>query len=503
MSLIASSLRGEAQSASNSADKAARLASYDRREQDWALQSNLAAAEMTQLYKQVRAAQIREAIADLEYRNHLQQMEHADEIEEFLTDARRGKTTNEAFYAWIRRDVRGLHSRSFDLAFDTARKAERALQHELGDRSISYLQFNYLAGKEGLLAGDKLLHDLKRMEMDYYERNRREYELTKDISLLQLDPQALVRLRATGSCEFAIPEALFDIDGPGHYFRRIKAIAVSIPAVIGPHTSINCSLTLTRSSIRTDPLTGDGYVRDPESDDPRFNDFYGSAESIVTSSGLNDAGLFETNLRDERYLPFEGQGAISRWTLTLPSDPSAADDFPTFDYRNIADVVVHMRYTAREGGETLKTAAKAALAQSIEEGSAEGIGTARLFDVRHEFPDAWARFLTSAPNDNGLFILELALRREHYPFWAGDLVDDDDPVGAVTLFASVDGPVTVHELEDGMGATDALTSADMGHLVVGNLEDLPLPRKTGAIRLVLDRNDLSDLLLLVEWAAEA
>ena len=34
-------------------------------------------------------------------------------------------------------------------------------------------------------------------------------------------------------------------------------------------------------------------------------------QSIVTSHGQNDSGLFELNFRDERYLPFEGAGAIS------------------------------------------------------------------------------------------------------------------------------------------------------------------------------------------------
>jgi hypothetical protein len=59
------------------------------------------------------------------------------------------------------------------------------------------------------------------------------------------------------------------------------------------------------------------------SDDPRFNDYYGSIQSIVTSSAQSDSGLFETNLKDERYLPFEGAGAAaSVWQLTLPSDAS-------------------------------------------------------------------------------------------------------------------------------------------------------------------------------------
>src|SRR6185295_17595025 len=101
----------------------------------------------------------------------------------------------------------------FQFAFDIARRAERALQHELGDPSLSYLQFGYLAGKEGLLAGEKLYLDVKRMEMAYHELNRREYELTKHISLLQVSPLALVQLRTVGRCVVRLPEELFDLDG--------------------------------------------------------------------------------------------------------------------------------------------------------------------------------------------------------------------------------------------------------------------------------------------------
>jgi Tc toxin complex TcA C-terminal TcB-binding domain len=34
-------------------------------------------------------------------------------------------------------------------------------------------------------------------------------------------------------------------------------------------------------------------------------------QSIVTSSAQNDSGMFETNLRDERFLPFENSGVVS------------------------------------------------------------------------------------------------------------------------------------------------------------------------------------------------
>jgi hypothetical protein len=37
-------------------------------------------------------------------------------------------------------------------------------------------------------------------------------------------------------------------------------------------------------------------------------------DSITTSSARNDAGAFEINLRGEKYVPFEGAGAVSEWT---------------------------------------------------------------------------------------------------------------------------------------------------------------------------------------------
>ena len=84
-----------------------------------------------------------------------------------------------------------------------------------------------------------------------------------------LDPLALVELRATGSCTVALPEELFDMDGPGHYFRRIKSVAVTIPCVTGPFASVNCSLSLLQSYVRTKStaLGGAWYPTDPNDPD--------------------------------------------------------------------------------------------------------------------------------------------------------------------------------------------------------------------------------------------
>ncbi len=399
------------------ANTTAKVGSYIRREQDWAFQSNLAAGEVTQIFKQFRAAQIREVISELELKSHRQQMKHAEEIEQFLNEAGtdiKGKTTNKSFYAWMKREVKGLYAQCFQFAFDIAKKAERALQHELGDPGLRCLEFGYLAGKEGLLAGEKLLLDVKRMEMKYHELNQREYELAKHISLLQLNPLALLELRATGRCTVIIPEALFDMDGPGHYFRRLKTVALTIPCIVGPYTSVNCKLTLLKSSIRKTSVIGESYPRKVAEEDDRFTDYFGSLQSVVVSSAQNDSGLFETNLHDERYLPFEGSGVISEWQIELPSNPSLNEPCQ-FDYKSIADIILHFRYTAREGGSLLRKGALANIKDLTQ--SAEMVGNTRLFSVREEFPSEWAKF-KNAPSSSSVFELSLNILAEHYPFWS-------------------------------------------------------------------------------------
>ncbi|MCL6542206.1 MAG: hypothetical protein K6T87_16745 [Roseiflexus sp.] len=508
ISALGNTARGVADRLNFEARRANRIDSFARRERDWAFQSNLAAGEINQIFKQLRAAQIREAIAEQELKSHRRQIQHAQEIERFLNEEgteKTGKKTNKALYAWMKREVRGLYAQCFQFAFDIARKAERALQHELGNPELSFLQFGYLAGKEGLLAGERLYLDLKRMEMTYHEQNRREYELTKHVSLLQVDPLALIQLRTTGRCTVRLPEALFDMDGPGHYFRRIKSVALSIPCVTGPYASVNCKLTLLKSSIRKTPILRDGaYAREGTEDD-RFSDYFGSLQSIVTSSAQNDSGLFETNLRDERYLPFENSGVISEWQLELPANPSKGEP-AQFDYDTISDVILHLRYTAREGGGLLRNAAMKELDELIKAGQAAG--ATRLFSVRHEFPGEWHRFKTQTPPDGQRRELALTLRPEHYPFWAQGRLAQGSVTRVDLLARSEQAPVpgsmdVFNKISDQPNAAEKDTlakDAALGNLLIGILDKIPLPDKpTGEFKLYFDDARLSDLWIAVSW----
>ena len=179
------------------------------------------------------------------------------------------------------------------------------------------------------------------MEKAYRDQNAREYELTKHISLAQLDASALQMLKTTSECWINLPEELFDVDYPGHYMRRVKTVSLTIPCVAGPYTTVSCTLTMVRNSVRANNASGVVYPRKTVSnvaaDDPRFRDSVGSLQSIATSNAQNDDGLFELNFRDERYLPFEGVGAISQWHLQLPSGVTP------FDFNTISHVILHLQ----------------------------------------------------------------------------------------------------------------------------------------------------------------
>jgi peptidoglycan hydrolase-like protein with peptidoglycan-binding domain len=380
---------------------ASTMGSYERRQDDWDFQAKLAEVELAQIDKQLLAAEVRVAIAEKEFDNHRLQVEHARATDEYL----RSKYTNQQLYGWMLQQVSTVYFQSYQLAFDMAKRAERNFDFELGSTGTTYIRFGYWDGlKKGLLAGERLALDLRRMESAWFERDKRHLQLTKNISLAQMDPLALLRLKQTGACTFTLPEWLFDLDHPGHLRRRVKSVAVTIPCVVGPYTGINATLSLTRSGVRVkDGLTG-GYGDPLVGNDERFVRAAVPVESMATSHGLNDAGVFELSFSDERYLPFEGAGAVSEWHLDLPRESNQ------FDFATISDVVVHLRYEADAGPPSLASAARAQLAGILP---AHGV---RLFVLNRELATEWQRMLAAAPARDQELVF--TVERKHLPFVA-------------------------------------------------------------------------------------
>jgi Tc toxin complex TcA C-terminal TcB-binding domain len=385
------------------AGMASRSASYQRRADDWMLQYNLAAHELMQNGRQILSSLISEQVAHHEYENMQQQIKNAQEVDQFFHD----KFTNEDLHLWMQGEISRLYYEYYRFAFDTARKAEKTMKQELMRTEVDaqdFVKFNYWdGGRKGLLSGEALYLDVKRMEMAYHENNKRELELTKHISLRQLDPVALLELKTTGECSVTVPEWLYDLDCPGHYMRRIKYASVSIPAVVGSYTSVNCTVSLLNSSLRKSPLLKDGKYLRQGSEDDRFIDYKGAIQSMVTSNGQNDSGLFETNLRDERFLPFEGAGVEGKWKLDLPNPRG----YPAFDYATITDVILHVRYTARQGLDATKVTE--ALKGLFEEASQATLALA--FNLRYEFATEWVKFVSGATD------FSVPIRRDYFPYF--------------------------------------------------------------------------------------
>lgn len=188
-------------------------------------QSKLAVAEIRQIRKQTIAAQARQSLAEQELSNHLRQVEQVQEVDDFL----KGKFTNQQLYNWMADQLSNCYMQSYQLALEQAKRAERACLIELVDNTASFINpSNWDNRRQGLLAGESLHGDLKRMESLYLEKNLREFEITKSVSLLRLNPMALMQLRETGTCSIDLNEELFDLDYPGHYFRRIKSVSLTI-----------------------------------------------------------------------------------------------------------------------------------------------------------------------------------------------------------------------------------------------------------------------------------
>ena len=427
---------------------------WHRRLEEWMHQASQASLELGHIDALITAADLRTAVANHELDVHDKQIAHAAEIDDYL----RAKYTSPDLYGWMISRLSSVYFQAFQLATDLATRAERSFRFELGLPTSSFIQLGHWDSlKKGLLAGESLTLDLARMASAYLEQNKREYELTKHVSLRQLNPLALLELKATGTCEVTLPEWLFDLDGPGHYLRRLKTVSLSIPCVIGPYASVNCTASLLNSSVRTSPILAGGYARDGE-DAARFVDYFGAIQSVVTSSGSTDAGMFETNLRDDRYLPFEGSGAIGQWRLELPSE------FRQFDYTTISDVILHLRYTAREGGTQLRGEAVGNLSAVLSASNVSG--PVLLLSLRNDYPGEWHRFVNGEP-------LVLAFGRDRFSYIAqGHPLEVQD----ISLVSLTDAAPVPTELSAEQVGLTAFPTFDVGQSDEASLtfaDDLP------------------------------
>ncbi|GAA1614457.1 hypothetical protein GCM10009679_18540 [Saccharothrix algeriensis] len=488
------------------AQHAEKMAGYRRRGQEYAIGANAAALELANIDKQVTTMAITKELATLEVRQVEKQIAEAELVQAHLA----GKYTGTELYSWLQGQLGGLYFQAYQHAYELARQAERCYRFEHGLSSSNIVQAGaWDSLRKGLLAGERLQLQLQQLQRAYADQDVREHELTKHVSLLQHAPLALIALRETGRCEIDLPELTFDLDHPGHYLRRLKSVSITVPAVVGPYGSVNARLTMLANETRVSPALRAGkYERDTDGDDPRFVRDFAAVQQIATSGGQNDAGLFEVNFHDERYLPFEGAGAAGRWRVEIDPDCNA------FDLSTVSDVVLHLRYTARDGGDQLRQKAKERWKKVLAD--VEGLPLSRVFSLRHEFPGEWHRLKTVAEAD-GSHVQLIMLSRDRFPalmrhsalsIGAVDLFGVPAAGGAPAKLPSLRTPKPAEEevaLAGGSPLPPLLHQrADLGPVAVkaaGEQAQWRLSVAAGDVAASLDQ--LDDLLIVCHYSAKS
>lgn len=384
-------------------------AGWERREQEWLHQIDVLNVEIEIQTRQLRAAERRRDVAFRELNNHALQLTHAQQTHDFLRD----KFSNAELYQWLKKETSALYYQMYECTLQIAYQAQKSYNFECDLSNDNFLDipiWDHL--HKGLLSGERIQMALRRMEKSYMDKNFRQYELSKHISLKQHAPFEFLKLKESGKCVISLPESLFNQDYPSHYLRRIKSVSLTIPCIVGPYVGVHCKLTLISNKTRIKPIlicgsddccecNDSGY--NEIAGDTRFRNRYGAKDAIATSTGQNESGMFELNFRDERYLHFEYEGVISNWCIELPLENNY------FDMHSVADVVMHINYIAKEGGEILGRAAKSDCIHYLP-----GDGK-KIFDLKSDFSNQWHE-MKSKLYESGEKRFSLELGRMHFPF---------------------------------------------------------------------------------------
>lgn len=358
------------------------IAGYQRRDQDWDLQKNLAQKDVDQIKAQILAAQAQQRIAMQNITILNKQIKQSEEIDLFY----KTKFTRKQLYQWMKGQLASLYFQAYQLAYEQATQAQKSweFEHGINFNTVvgSFIRPNYWDNLyDGLLAGESLLLNLQQMENVYMKQNERTLEITKIIPLSQLNPNALENLKSAGKCSFNLGEKDFDYDYMGHYQRQIKTISLTFPALLGPYQTINAMLTQTTNKTLLKPdKAGLDYMLGKQGSSATENvriDVRAN-QQVALSQGINDAGLFTMNFNDERYLPFEGTGAVSSWDLSIPPETNG------IDLKKITDVIVQLQYTAVNGGDAFVEDVKSAL---------ENFSGYIAFSMKQEFFNEWINFI--------------------------------------------------------------------------------------------------------------
>jgi hypothetical protein len=298
----------------------------DRRREDWSWQLAETEMEISRIAGDLAAANLAVTRAQLDLDAHQQTVIQAEALAAYMD----GKFTNAEIYGWLSGRLTSLVAQSFKIALSLAQDAQWSLQWErcLITNFITPLPANNL--HSSLLAGEELLLNLAQMEKKWLDTGKRQLEVERTISLQALKSDEAINkvckdwtdLRLHKQITINLIPELIESDGAGPGYRRLRSVAVTIPAIVGPYQSLNAILKQTSHTQIRDKTPVKTLT----------------STCVVLSRGVADHGVFDLDFKSDHYQPFEGTGAVSEWELSLP------DHLPEPMLASISDVVIHLRY---------------------------------------------------------------------------------------------------------------------------------------------------------------
>ena len=371
---VAGGLSSLATAARDSSSLASMQAGFERRQQEWEFQLQQSQFGVSIAHENLTQATIRFAIAEQVQRIAGLRRDFAMDTVQFLAS----KFLSSAMWVALQKIMRQQYRTRLNYAITAAFMAERALAFELQNRSLRVIRFDYFdPEKDGMLGGTELQTDLATLENTRLSFTQRKQQLSKTISLAQMMPVEFQIFRSgadlgngqrrpAGRLAFSTLMEMFDRDFPGHYMRLIKAIKVTVVALIPPNDGIRATL---RNNGLSRVVVGPPYSNAFREDTIRRN-----PEAVALSVPFQATGLFVLDYNDDLLLPFEGCGVATDWTFELPTLANR------FDYGTITDVLFTMEYTALDSAE---------YRELVVERLGATFAADRVFSLRYEFPDVW------------------------------------------------------------------------------------------------------------------
>ncbi|PRN05404.1 hypothetical protein A0O30_08960 [Pseudomonas sp. LLC-1] len=364
------------------ADELETQAAYNRRAAQWAFDKAQAEWDLKILDQQITETNIELNASTIALAQCVQEKVNLQEAYVSMTTG----FTIIPTYNWLVTRQEYIYGAAYDAVRALCMSAEAAWRYEIGDyRRDSFIDTTaWRVNWKGMLVGESLLVNLQQMENEYLARNERRLTIKKSFSLkkqlgngttendskwaeiFKADAERTTPL--THSFEFKAED--FDKSYPGQYLRQLKYVSVTLVLKTDKKVEELCAiLKQTRSATLLEPDKNaarsfyPGKENDEDVTKARENpklvlhnpreDQQIALSSTVAEDGLGyDAGtwVYELMFHDGRYLPYEGTGAISQWTLELLGDEGLLKD-PSI----IEDIQFNMVYTAKaDDGEFIK-----------------------------------------------------------------------------------------------------------------------------------------------------